>query len=754
MTIPRAAAVLAAIVLALHLPFLPASLEDLDSINFALGLREFDVAQHQPHPPGYPVYIAIGKIVRWFIPNEAHVLAVVSVVSAAAAVLAVMLLLSAWTIPGRTARGETEASRNSQRTAEPGAWLALGGTLLAVTSPLFWMTAVRPLSDMLGLAVAVSAQALTVRASSAQALGGAALVAALGVGVRSQVVWLTVPLLMLAVWMQPTGTRLRAGVTTLAAFLVGVLMWAVPLVVLSGGLAVYVRALASQGGEDFTGVAMLATQPSPRLLMTALYSTWLAPWGAWPVGVTVLIATTVGLARAIRTFPRVVAWVFVAFGPYAIFHLVFQETVTTRYALPLVIPVGFFAAVGLAGLPRRAGGALLVLLALVSVVRTQPAVRAYARMPAPAFRVLDSMASMATTAEPAMLAMHRRQDLDMRRALTWNKDRVPPLRGRLAAPPKKEWLELVKYWNDGGRAPVWFLADPPRSDLRLIDPHALQKVQEYRWPFDASTLLGGVRPNVMDFYRIEAPGWYVGEGWALTPESAGVAADEGKGPGRAPIRAWVRRRSEAATLMFGGRKMTGAEATSLVVSMDGRPLWEGSVPPGFFLHFVPLGPGALAGAGDYAEVTIASGTDEVALEQFDVQSADVPMFGYGDGWQELEYNPSSGRLWRWSGEKASIRAISARRPLLLQLQGEFETSALSAHVIVKAAGRTLAEQDVPRQFTLDVMVPADVVQEGGETVLTVETDQWYVPADTNWRPSQDRRHLGLRVLESSLKPAP
>jgi hypothetical protein len=47
-----AALALAAIFLAAHLPFLPASPEDLDSINFALGVRHFDVAHNQPHPPG------------------------------------------------------------------------------------------------------------------------------------------------------------------------------------------------------------------------------------------------------------------------------------------------------------------------------------------------------------------------------------------------------------------------------------------------------------------------------------------------------------------------------------------------------------------------------------------------------------------------------------------------------------------------------------------------------------------------------
>src|SRR5436305_1894026 len=55
----RAALVL--MFLAAHLLWLPRTLEDLDSINFALGVRDFDVARHQPHPPGYPIFIALAK---------------------------------------------------------------------------------------------------------------------------------------------------------------------------------------------------------------------------------------------------------------------------------------------------------------------------------------------------------------------------------------------------------------------------------------------------------------------------------------------------------------------------------------------------------------------------------------------------------------------------------------------------------------------------------------------------------------------
>src|SRR5688572_25406044 len=53
--------VISLVYLAAHVPFLAPSLEDIYSINFALGLRDFDVASHQPHPPGYPVYIALGR---------------------------------------------------------------------------------------------------------------------------------------------------------------------------------------------------------------------------------------------------------------------------------------------------------------------------------------------------------------------------------------------------------------------------------------------------------------------------------------------------------------------------------------------------------------------------------------------------------------------------------------------------------------------------------------------------------------------
>ena len=43
---------------------------------------------------------------------------------------------------------------------------------------------------------------------------------------------------------------------------------------------------------------------------------------------------------------RVFIVLAVAFGPYFVFDLLFQETATSRYALPFVVPVAYLAAAG------------------------------------------------------------------------------------------------------------------------------------------------------------------------------------------------------------------------------------------------------------------------------------------------------------------------------------------------------------------------------------------------------------------------
>jgi hypothetical protein len=312
-TSPRAAAgVLAVAFFAAHVSFLPSSLEDLDSINFALGIRDFDVANHQPHPPGYPIFIVAAKGVGAIVGSEVGALSLMSIVAGALAAFP-LTMLAALLLKDR--RGA----------------LSVAAALLAMTAPLFWITSARPLSDSVGLAVALGLQALILNARHPRELIAVSLCAGVAAGIRSQIVWLTVPLLVLITWRVWSVLPSRSIGQIALAYLAGILIWFVPLVAVSGGPAAYWHALTVQGAEDFAGPAMLSTNLTVRRFALALLDTFVTPWASVPAAVAVLAMAAIGIVRMALSERSALVTVGVAFIPYLIFHLLFQETITTRY---------------------------------------------------------------------------------------------------------------------------------------------------------------------------------------------------------------------------------------------------------------------------------------------------------------------------------------------------------------------------------------------------------------------------------------
>jgi 4-amino-4-deoxy-L-arabinose transferase-like glycosyltransferase len=45
-------------------------LEDYDAIDFAFGLKEFDLSSYKPHFPGYPVYIFVARVFHYFFKDD------------------------------------------------------------------------------------------------------------------------------------------------------------------------------------------------------------------------------------------------------------------------------------------------------------------------------------------------------------------------------------------------------------------------------------------------------------------------------------------------------------------------------------------------------------------------------------------------------------------------------------------------------------------------------------------------------------
>jgi hypothetical protein len=754
----RALAVLALAFALAHLPFLAPSLEDIDSVNFALGVRDFDVAEHRPHPPGYPVYIGLGKaavaVAALFGGSasqssiEARGLSALSLVGAVAAIVMTYGVFRAL------------AGSQPEQEIRP-----LAATALSASCPLFWYLGVRPMSDVPGLAAALAAlwclmlawrrqrpdettgeRRLSAdrMAASGQMIVLGALLSGVAIGFRSQNAVLTLPLLA-GVLLDRTGRGVAGAIVGGAvAMTCGVLLWAVPLVVASGGVNAYLAALGSQAGEDFAGVEMLYLNPGNlRLAAVGLLRTLIFPWDSFALGAVVITLASLGALALLMRERRTFAAVALLVAPYTAFHLMFHDTSFVRYALPLVPAIAFLAVTGLEFALRRAALVATGALALWAVAIASPVVAAYAHERSPTVRALDAMHEAARRTAPAALAMHH----TFRRPLQAERVELSPV---LASPPRREWLELTRYWREGGTGPVWLLADPRRTDLALIDPRSRHDKTEFVWSWQSLNQLGGMRPAAVAWYRISAPGWFAEEGWALTPETAGIARLMGRGPSTGPIGAWVRRRAEALHLLVGGRHLGPPTAPSVtfVVAMDGKDVarWEAS--PGFFLEDFPLPGGVIDGDG-VAPLTIRmisgeGGTTPAAIEQFDVQSAGALMWGYDTGWHEAEYNPLSG-IWRWTSEQSTLRIINATAPVVIAMQVESPARYFErpSTVRLRAGNEVVSEATLHADTVWRVVVPLDVLQRAGGRV-TVETNQTFVPADTS--NVRDQRRLGLRVF--------
>lgn len=211
---------LVATVILTRLPLATRTLYAFDSANYALAVRDYyNVAHHQPHPPGYPLYVALAWLINLLVRDANRSLIVEGVLLSAVAVACTIGVARA--LYGRAAG-------------------LLAGTLLVFTVGFWGYGEVA--YPYVGLAAEVAAIALLAHATMA---GHRRLVLALGavwgiaLGIRWDGAIFGSLLWLWALWHVPW--RWRLGSVALAAAIT--VAWAVPMVQLTGGLTVYLQAI-------------------------------------------------------------------------------------------------------------------------------------------------------------------------------------------------------------------------------------------------------------------------------------------------------------------------------------------------------------------------------------------------------------------------------------------------------------------------------------------------------------------------------
>ncbi len=216
------AVLLAILTIASRLPYRTRMLYNWDAVQFALALQEYDVAKHQPHPPGYILYVMLGYCVNAWVGDATAAYVTLAVVFSGLTTAAVYFLARA--MYGRGA--------------------AIAAALLLAVSPLFWFY------GSVGLTYAAEALAATTVAYFAyRALTGSethvylgAVYLGLAGGIRQSILLLLLPL-----WLGATIAGVRRPRAVLGGLMLvaaAALTWFVPMVWLTGGLTRYLAASA------------------------------------------------------------------------------------------------------------------------------------------------------------------------------------------------------------------------------------------------------------------------------------------------------------------------------------------------------------------------------------------------------------------------------------------------------------------------------------------------------------------------------
>ena len=352
--------------------------DDWDGIGFVESIRGFDLAHFRPHPPGYPVYVALLRVAAAVARDPMRACALVGAVSG---VLVVAFAYAA------------ARMRVSSRSA------CLLATLVGV-SPGVWRACSAVGSEAPALAcLAVCAWGLSrARAAAPSSASVLGLGAGLGLGIRLSWAPLFVSVLALA----PRGTRMRAW--SFAAG--GCALWAIPFLALVGRVPLVTLLTAHLSGHVAIWGGTVVTEPG------AVRAAWLARdvfvdglgVGSDPLGILVAVAAAASLVQVVLSW-KASRWhgagrIAVLVVPYLVWIALGQNLRDQpRHAVPIVALVA--AALALAG--SRSLGAFLApaVLALLLACRSAADSRERRAIPPPGQQLVElARAQPATEALP------------------------------------------------------------------------------------------------------------------------------------------------------------------------------------------------------------------------------------------------------------------------------------------------------------------------------------------------------------------
>jgi hypothetical protein len=326
---------------------------DWDEILFALGLRDYNVALHHPHPPGFPLYIGTAKVLMILGLDDFHALQMTNIVAAVAIVPVMFFLCRELRL-----RFSTSISAASLLAFFPNVWF-YGGTAF---------------SDVSSMTLVVLSLALLLRGcrgSHSYLLG--VLVLAVAAGYRPQNLLIGAPMFLLS-----STCAARRTLRLIAAALI--------LIVVAGGgyaAAAGLTGWTAYGGALKTHQQYIASvdsfrSPTRPPLWRIFDDFFIHPYRAPAINIVVSLLAAVSVVSALARTRFHIVMALAAFGPFCLFAwLTLDHFSASRFSIGYAPFIAILAADGLSILARRPMIEELLLGAIVFIMVswTWPALR-------------------------------------------------------------------------------------------------------------------------------------------------------------------------------------------------------------------------------------------------------------------------------------------------------------------------------------------------------------------------------------------
>jgi hypothetical protein len=271
------------------------TLWDWDETLFCLGMRAYDVGLHHPHPPGFPVFIAIARIVRLVVHDDFRSLQAVSLASAVMLFPAMLLLCRELRL-----RFETATIAAALCAFLPNVWF-FGGTAF---------------SDIPSIVLVIAAVAMLIRGCrDAEAYLIGSMLLALAIGIRPQN-------LLVGLWPGLVATYYRWKQNWRDV------IWAAVIGIVISGVA-YFSAMIATGSYDRYAGAIHAhadyitridswRNPDRPALWRIFDRFFFKQYQSPPLSTVTTIFVLISAIGAIRNRDRRIGMIVLAFAPFAI----------------------------------------------------------------------------------------------------------------------------------------------------------------------------------------------------------------------------------------------------------------------------------------------------------------------------------------------------------------------------------------------------------------------------------------------------